>query len=103
MAGGLPEEVRSLVGRGYDSGSTAMSGFGYREMAAHLRGEYGLEEAVARYQQATRNYARRQASWFRPDGRIRWLDAGGTRAPRTSWSCGPGGRRHRRAPPGGEP
>jgi tRNA dimethylallyltransferase len=79
MAAGLLDEVRSLVGRGYDSGLTAMSGFGYRELAAHLRGAYGLDEAVTRYQQATRNYARRQLSWFRPDGRIRWLDAAAAR------------------------
>ena len=77
MEAGLLEEVRSLVDRGYDSKSTAMSGFGYREVAAYLRGEYGREEAVARYQQATRHYARRQESWFRPDRRIHWLDAGG--------------------------
>ena len=51
MEAGLVE-VRSLVDRGYDSKSTAMSGFGYREVAAYLRGEYGREEAVARYQQA---------------------------------------------------
>ena len=51
MEAGLAEEVRSLVDRGYDLKSTAMSGFGYREVAAYLRGEYGREEAVARYQQ----------------------------------------------------
>jgi tRNA dimethylallyltransferase len=76
VAGGLIEEVQSLLDRGYDSSLTAMSGFGYREVAAHLRGEYGREEAVARYQQATRRYARRQLTWFRPDDRIHWLDAG---------------------------
>ena len=64
-----------------------MSGFGYREVAAYLRGEYGREEAVARYQQATRYYARRQESWFRPDRRIHWLDAGGV-TPRRCSDCG---------------
>ena len=102
VAGGLPEEVRSLVGRGYDSGSTAMSGFGYREMAAHLRGEYGLGEAVARYQQATRNYARRQLSWFRPDGRIRWLDAAAAR-PEDVLELWAGRTAAPPAAPGGEP
>ncbi|MDQ3701067.1 MAG: tRNA (adenosine(37)-N6)-dimethylallyltransferase MiaA, partial [Chloroflexota bacterium] len=69
------EEVRALVARGYDSTLTSMSGFGYREMGELLRGECDRASAIARYQQATRRYARRQVSWFRPDGRIRWLDA----------------------------
>jgi tRNA dimethylallyltransferase len=107
VANGLPDEVRSLVGRGYDSGLTAMSGFGYRELAAHLRGEYGLEEAVTRYQQATRNYARRQLSWFRPDGRIRWLDAAAARPEDVlelwhTWRRAPRSGSEPAAPPGGE-
>jgi tRNA dimethylallyltransferase len=72
---GLIEEVRSLVGRGYDSGVTPMNGFGYREIGEYLRGECSREAALTRYQQATRHYARRQLTWFRPDGRVHWLDA----------------------------
>jgi tRNA dimethylallyltransferase len=72
---GLIDEVRSLVDRGYDSSLVSMSGFGYREVGEYLRGLRSRDEALARYQQATRNYARRQVTWFHPDGRIRWLDA----------------------------
>jgi len=72
---GLVEEVQSLAERGYDWSLTSMSGFGYREMGQYLRGEIDRQTAIERYQQATRHYARRQATWFRPDARIRWLDA----------------------------
>jgi tRNA dimethylallyltransferase len=75
VAAGLIDEVRRLLERGYDSRTTALSGFGYRQMVQYLRGELSREEAIARYQQATRQYARRQLSWFRPDRRIHWLDA----------------------------
>jgi tRNA dimethylallyltransferase len=72
---GLIDEVRALVARGYDSTLPAMAGFGYREMGELLRGECDRATAIARYQQATRRYARRQLTWFRPDRRITWLDA----------------------------
>jgi tRNA dimethylallyltransferase len=76
MGAGLLDEVRRLVERGYDSRYPAMTGFGYRELALHLAGRLGREEAVDQYRLATRHYARRQLSWFRPDDRIAWLDAG---------------------------
>ncbi|MGH2351126.1 MAG: tRNA (adenosine(37)-N6)-dimethylallyltransferase MiaA [Chloroflexota bacterium] len=72
---GLIEEVRALVARGYDSNLVSMSGFGYREIGQFLRGECDRATAIARYQQATRHYARRQLTWFRPDARIHWFDA----------------------------
>jgi tRNA dimethylallyltransferase len=72
---GLIDEVRALLARGYDSSMPAMTGFGYREMTQYLHGEIDRETALQKYQQATRHYARRQATWFRPDSRIHWLDA----------------------------
>ena len=72
---GLVDEVRSLLDRGYDVGLTSMSGFGYREMAQYLLGELDLPTAIERYKRATRRYAKRQLTWFRPDRRIHWLDA----------------------------
>ena len=74
IASGLVEEVRRLVSRGYDSSLAAMSGFGYREIGQYLRGEIDRAAAIEAYKQATRHYARRQGTWFRPDGRIIWLD-----------------------------
>lgn len=62
---GALEEVRALTARALDPQSPAMKAVGVRELAAHLRGEIGLEEAVAAVRQATRNYAKRQLTWFR--------------------------------------
>jgi tRNA dimethylallyltransferase len=75
LADGLLDEVRALVARGYAWGLPALSSLGYREMGAHLRRELTLEEAAARMKLATHALIRRQATWFRPDTRIHWLDA----------------------------
>ncbi|HET7771455.1 MAG TPA: tRNA (adenosine(37)-N6)-dimethylallyltransferase MiaA [Chloroflexota bacterium] len=75
IAAGLIDEVSRLVERGYDSRHPSMTGFGYRELAAHLRGNLSRALAIDQYKQATRHYARRQLTWFRPDERITWLDA----------------------------
>jgi tRNA dimethylallyltransferase len=75
LAAGMLEEVRALVARGYDWSLPALSSLGYREMGAHLRGELTLAEAAARMKLATHALIRRQLTWFRPDPRIRWLDA----------------------------
>lgn len=71
--GGLVEEVERLLDLGLERGRTASRAIGYREAAAYLRGEIGLEDAVLRTQAATRRFARRQDSWFRKDPRIVWV------------------------------
>lgn len=62
---GLVDEVRALLEAGYDDDDPGMSGTGYREITAHLRGERSLEEALEDIRRATRKYARRQRTWFR--------------------------------------
>jgi tRNA dimethylallyltransferase len=62
---GAIEEVRTLPTRKLDPNLPAMKILGVREIAAHLRGEVSLDEAIAKAQQATRNYAKRQVTWFR--------------------------------------
>jgi tRNA dimethylallyltransferase len=62
---GLVEEVRGLLAAGYAEDTPGMTGTGYREIAAHLRGEVSLEDALAQMRSATRQYARRQLTWFR--------------------------------------
>ncbi len=64
VAGAL-DEVRALVARGLDPALPAMKAVGVREFAAHLSGETTLEAAVEATRQATRNYAKRQLTWFR--------------------------------------
>ncbi|MEB3329868.1 MAG: tRNA (adenosine(37)-N6)-dimethylallyltransferase MiaA [Candidatus Sericytochromatia bacterium] len=69
---GLLDEVQALAGRwGWDH--PLLGTLGYAEMASYLRGERSLPEATAAMAQHTRNYAKRQLTWFRADRRIRWL------------------------------
>lgn len=76
VAVGWPQEVSYLLEMGYPPELPSMSSLGYREMAAYVRGELLMEEAVARIKTATHRFARHQYAWFRlGDSRIRWLDA----------------------------
>lgn len=71
---GLVDEVRRLLAAGYGPDDPGMSGTGYREIVEHLRGELPLDEAVERIAVATRQYSRRQLTWFRnqlPEGSVR--------------------------------
>jgi tRNA dimethylallyltransferase len=74
---GFVDEVRTLLEAGYGPDTPGMTGTGYREIAAHLRGEMSLEGALDEMRRQTRRYARRQLTWFRnqlPPGAVR-LDA----------------------------
>jgi tRNA A37 N6-isopentenylltransferase MiaA len=62
---GLVEEVRGLSAAGHVDADPGMTGTGYREVAAYLRGEVGMDEALENIRKATRQYARRQLTWFR--------------------------------------
>ena len=72
---GLQTETETLLGVGLRHGVTASRAIGYSQAIAVVDGD--LDETAARRDtaQATRRYARRQESWFRPDPRIIWLDA----------------------------
>lgn len=65
MANGALDEVRALAARALDPDLPAMKILGVPELLAYLRGEVTLETAIAQAQQATRNYAKRQTTWFR--------------------------------------
>jgi tRNA dimethylallyltransferase len=65
VAAGLVEEVRALLERGYAPGLPALSGIGYAEIVAYLRGEGTLPDAVARIKTNTHRYVRHQETWFR--------------------------------------
>jgi len=65
LAAGWLEEVRWLLAQGLADTHPAMRAVGYRQLIAHLRGEYSLEEAVTHGITATRRYAKRQQTWFR--------------------------------------
>ncbi|MBI3004579.1 MAG: tRNA (adenosine(37)-N6)-dimethylallyltransferase MiaA [Ignavibacteriales bacterium] len=73
MRQGFVEEVRGLLGRGFDSRYNAMNTVGYRELLQHLSGELNAAEVVDLIKQNTRRLAKRQLTWFRADKRIRWI------------------------------
>lgn len=76
---GLIDEVRALMADA-TAHPTAMQAIGYKEIAAALRGEIGMDKAIHWTKQATRNLAKRQLTWFRHDDRVIWLNAEGRTA-----------------------
>jgi len=75
MAGGFLEEVRGLRGRpDLTARHPSMRSVGYRQLWAHLEGDYDLTEAVSRGLAATRQLAKRQMTWMRRESRGEWLD-----------------------------
>jgi tRNA dimethylallyltransferase len=81
LAAGWLEEVRSLVSR-WGPEARALQSLGYRQLAAHLKGRLGLEEARGAIIRDTRRYAKRQLVWFRADPQILWLEAASPETPR---------------------
>jgi tRNA dimethylallyltransferase len=79
LGAGLVDEVERLLKGGLQRNATAMQALGYKEIAAYVNGELSLEEAVRVLKRNTRRFAKRQYTWFRHDGRIRWLDVAGYR------------------------
>lgn len=72
---GGPAEVEALLSLGLDREVPAMKAIGVRELAAHLKGDTSLDEAIAAIKTETRRYAKRQTTWFR--GQMadwRWID-----------------------------
>jgi tRNA dimethylallyltransferase len=65
MERGAIDEVKNLLQRKLDPELPAMKTLGVREIGAYLKGEISLEKAITLGQQATRNYAKRQMTWFR--------------------------------------
>ena len=71
---GLVDEVKSLVAKGVKKGMTAMDGIGYKELLDYLDGNGSLEDAVELIKKKSRNYAKRQLTWFRREKEVIWLD-----------------------------
>jgi tRNA dimethylallyltransferase len=74
---GLIEEVRGLLARGCTGDEKPFESLGYRQALACLRGSMTVEEAIAATSLATRQYAKRQWTWFRRDPEVIWLNGFG--------------------------
>ena len=74
MDKGLLDECIRLKEMGYTSDIQSMQGIGYKELLYHLEGKISLDEAIDMIKQGSRNYAKRQLTWFRRDKRCVFLD-----------------------------
>lgn len=74
FAAGLVEETRGLISAGLERNANAMQAIGYRQVVEHLRGERGLAETIELIQQRTRQFAKRQVTWFRRQLDLTWIE-----------------------------
>lgn len=72
MEAGLLEEVQELL-KGHALSATARAAIGYKELIDAVDGKYSIDEAVDLIKQKSRNYAKRQLSWFRRNAEIHWF------------------------------
>jgi tRNA dimethylallyltransferase len=77
LAAGWLDEVRRLVAMGIPSDAKPFQFIGYSELSAHLEARIQLREAVEQIQKATRNFAKRQITWFRKEVDVKWLSTFG--------------------------
>lgn len=70
---GLLNEIKSLLSEGYSENLPSMSGLGYKEYFPYLKGEKPLEDCKEELKQNSRNFAKRQLTWFRKDDEIFWI------------------------------
>ena len=73
MAAGLVEEVEGLLSSGVPESCTAMQAIGYKEMVAALREGRAVAEAAEEIKLRSRQYAKRQLTWFRREPSVKWI------------------------------
>lgn len=74
VARGLIAETEDALRAGVPATASVLTGIGYAEALAHIRGEITLEQLPVAMAQSNRQYARRQLRWWRRDARVRWFD-----------------------------
>jgi len=81
FAAGLVTETKALLDRGLAQNRTAMQAIGYRQVVEHLRGERNLDATIELVKQKTRQYAKRQGTWFRNQLELEWIQVVGQATP----------------------
>jgi len=71
---GLVDEARGLLQRGLEQNQTAMQAIGYRQVVEHLQGERSLAETIGQVKIRTRQFAKRQLTWFRRQLDPEWIE-----------------------------
>ena len=74
FARGLVDETRELLKHGLEQNKTAMQAIGYRQVVEHLRGERSLAETIELVKIRTRQFAKRQLTWFRAQKDPEWIE-----------------------------
>lgn len=75
IADGFVDEVRGLLAAGYRPERPPLSTIGYREIASFIAGEVVLADSVELAKRKTRQFAKRQLTWFRHEPDVTWVDA----------------------------
>jgi len=70
---GFVEEVKNILSKGYLKSLNSLNTVGYKEIISSLENKITFEEAVLKIKKNTRNYAKRQITWFKKDKRIKWF------------------------------
>jgi tRNA dimethylallyltransferase len=74
FAHGLVDETRELLNHGLEQNKTAMQAIGYRQVMEHLRGERNLAQTIELVKTRTRQFAKRQLTWFRAQKSPEWIE-----------------------------
>ena len=80
---GLVAETEQLLKRGLPENKTAMQALGYRQVVGHLRGERNLPETIELVKIRTRQFAKRQMTWFRRQMNLEWIEVGPADPPKS--------------------
>ena len=76
LALGLEEEVKNLLAKGTSPDSQSMQAIGYRQMVWYLKEGMEKELAIEKLKQATRNFAKRQLTWYKKMPYVHWFTVG---------------------------
>lgn len=71
---GLAEETKALMKLGFENSITAKQALGYKEILEFIYNRSTLSDSIEKIKQRTRNYAKRQITWFKADPRINWIE-----------------------------
>lgn len=71
---GLIDEVKNLISNGITKENQSMQAIGYKEIIKYLEGEWDYNFAIDKLKQFSRNYAKRQLTWFRNDSNVKMID-----------------------------
>jgi tRNA dimethylallyltransferase len=93
FARGLVDETRELLKQGLEQNKTAMQAIGYRQVVEHQRSKRSLAETIELVKIKTRQFAKRQLTWFRAQKTLEWIELKPDESPETmvakllQWQC----------------